>query len=65
MTMRSPSEFAVTVQEPALDLCSAPAREPLVRRIWPAAMIALGIGLTVAWAGLLVFGFTKLVELVI
>lgn len=63
--MRSPSEFAATVQEPTLDLCSAPPREPLIRRIWPTAIIALGLGLTLAWAGLLVYGVTKLVVLAI
>ncbi len=63
--MRSPSELAAAVQEPTLDLYSAPPREPLIRRIWPTAMIAIGLGLTVAWAGLLMYGITKLIVLAI
>jgi len=63
--MRSPSEFAAIVQDPTLDLRSLPPREPLIRRIWPTAMIALGLGLSVAWAGLLVYGLAKLVVLAI
>ena len=63
--MRSPSEFAATVPKPTLDLCAAPPREPFIRRIWPPAMIALALGLTVAWAGLLAYGLAKLVVLAI
>lgn len=65
MTMRSPSEYAATVQGPTLELCTAPPSEPCVFRIWPTAIIVLGLGLTVAWAGLLVYGIAKLVVLAI
>jgi len=63
--MRSPSEFAATVQEPTLDLCAAAPSEPFIRRIWPTAIIFFGLGLTVAWVGLLIYGLTKLVVLAI
>jgi hypothetical protein len=39
------------------------AAGPLFQRIWPQAMIALGLGLTVAWTGLLGYGLAKLIEL--
>ena len=33
------------------------------RAIWPTAVIAFGLGLTVAWMGLLGYGLVKLIEL--
>ena len=42
----------------------APATaDQLIHRIWPPAMIALGLGLTAAWIGLLGYGLVLLVEL--
>jgi hypothetical protein len=42
---------------------SAPTRSD--QQVWPKVVIALGLGLTVVWTILLVFGITKLVEIVI
>ena len=62
MTMGSRSKFAVTAPAPMADSLFTPAAQPLRERIWPQAMIALGLGLTVAWTGLLVYGLAKLIE---
>jgi hypothetical protein len=37
----------------------------MIRRIWPTATIALGLGLTAAWVGLLGYGLYKLIDLAI
>jgi len=47
------------------DLPAAPAREPLFRRIWPQAMIVLGLGLTMAWICFLGYEVVKLIEMAI
>ena len=41
----------------------APADGNLFYRIWPQAMIALGLGLTGAWTGLLGYGLVSLIAL--
>ena len=41
----------------------APGADPLIRRIWAPAMIALGLGLTAAWACLLGYGLVSLIAL--
>ena len=41
----------------------APADDNLFYRIWPQAMIALGLGLTAAWTGLLGYGLVSLIAL--
>ena len=51
--------------DPTTDVRTAPAREPLFRRIWPAAAIAFGLGLTAAWMCFLGYGLVKLVEIAI
>lgn len=64
--MGSPSVFAAAAQVPTADVGPVPAPAPLlVRRTWPQAIIALGLGLTAAWAGFLAYGFLKLVALAI
>jgi hypothetical protein len=42
---------------------SASAPEPLVHRVWPRAIIGVGLAVTVAWTCLLAFGFVRLVAL--
>jgi hypothetical protein len=37
----------------------------LIHRVWPGAMIALGLSLTAAWTGLLAYGFITLLEIAI
>jgi hypothetical protein len=44
-------------------LALAPANDNLFYRIWPQAMIALGLGLTAAWTGLLGYGLVSLIAL--
>ena len=41
----------------------APAAEPLTRRMWAPVMIALGLGLTAAWACFLGYGLVTLMML--
>lgn len=60
--MRSRSAFAATDPAAMVGSRFTPAAQPLLQRIWPQAMIALGLGLTVAWTGLLVYGLAKLIE---
>ena len=50
---------------PTTALPAAPAREPLLRRIWPQAMIVLGLGLTMAWICFLGYEVIKLIEMTI
>jgi hypothetical protein len=51
--MRSPSGLAATAPAISAASRSAPAAQPLFHRIWPPAIIALGLGLTAAWTCLL------------
>ncbi len=44
---------------------TAPAPDPLVLRIWPLAMVALGLGLTAIWISLLGYGLVTLIGVVI
>jgi hypothetical protein len=60
--MGSRSAFAATAPGPTADSRLTLAAQPLLQQIWPQAMIAVGLGLTVAWTGLLVYGLAKLVE---
>lgn len=54
----------IQIQTAVAQTVLAPATAgQLIRRIWPAAMIALGLGLTAAWIGLLGYGLVLLVEL--
>jgi hypothetical protein len=53
--MQTQTAIAATVD-------SASAAEPLFQRIWPPATLAIGLGLTVAWTGILVYGLAKLME---
>jgi hypothetical protein len=43
---------------------SASATEPLFQRIWPPAMLAIGLGFSVAWACLLVYLAFALAKLI-
>ena len=42
---------------------TAPAAGTLFHQIWPPAVIACGLGLTGAWAGLLGYGLVSLIAL--
>jgi hypothetical protein len=44
-------------------LALAPADDALFHRIWPRAMVALGLGLTAAWTCLLGYGVVSLIAL--
>jgi hypothetical protein len=41
----------------------APAEDTLLHHIWPHALIAFGLGLTVAWTCVLAYGLVTLLEL--
>jgi hypothetical protein len=41
----------------------APADDNLFYRIWPSAMIALGLGLSTAWTFFLAYGLVSLIAL--
>ena len=45
-----------------LNPAPAPEPEPVIRRIWPSAIIAVGLGLTVAWTCLLAYGLFSLLK---
>ena len=51
--MLSPSASASDAPLPTADLCSAPAPEPVTRRICPLATIFFGLALTAAWMSVL------------
>ena len=44
---------------------SASAPKPLVHRIWPQALVGVGLGVTVARTCILAYGFVRLVDLLI
>ena len=51
--MLSPSASVSDAPLPTADLRSAPAAEPVIRRIWPLATIFFGLSLTAAWMSVL------------
>jgi len=64
MTMRSPAmSVSVSDVSSTADVHSAPASEPVIRRIWPTAVIGFALVLTAAWMGLLGYGLFCLVRL--
>ena len=54
---------AMQTQTANAQTAPAPAAEPLTRRMWAPVMIALGLGLTAAWTGLLGYGLVSLIAL--
>ena len=46
-------------------LVGASAASPISRSIWPAAVIALGLGLTAAWTCFLIYAFVKIIEMAV
>jgi hypothetical protein len=52
--------IAATALVPTADLRSASTADPLFYRILPPAMIMFGLGLTAAWACLLVYGLVSI-----
>ena len=50
---------------PVVDKPSAPAATPVIQRIWPIAVLVIGVELTAAWICFLGYGLVKLVQLVI
>jgi hypothetical protein len=65
MIMGSPATSASVALSPTTDLHSASvlAAKPLIRRIWPPAIVAFGLGLTAAWACFLGYGLFYLTRL--
>ena len=61
-TMQTQTANSATARVPTADSRSASVAKPLLHRIWPQAMITLGLGLSTAWASLLVYGLAKLIE---
>jgi len=59
--MRSPSALAATAPAISAASRSAPAAQPFFHRIWPPAIIALGLGLTAAWISFLGYGLVSLI----
>ena len=55
--MQTHTAIALTAPVPSADL--------FIRRIWPPAMIVLGLGLTATWISLLGYGLVTLIEFVI
>ena len=47
--------------DPATDP-KAVRRESFVHRIWPTAVVVIGLGLTVIWIGALAFGLIKIIQ---
>jgi hypothetical protein len=60
-TMGSPAATSTAPRSAAAH--PAPARGPVIRDIWPAATIAFGLALTLAWACLLGYGLFFLIKL--
>jgi len=60
--MQSPSASVSAAPPLPAELSFDPAPEPVIHRIWPAAIIAFGLGLTVVWVCLLGYGLVRLVE---
>jgi hypothetical protein len=44
---------------------SSPRAEPLIHRLWPQAIIGIGLGVTGAWICILGYGFGRLVGLLV
>ena len=63
--MRSPSALAATAPAILAASRSAPAAQPLFHRIWPPAIIALGLGLTAAWICVLGYGLVSVITIAI
>ena len=61
-TVQTQTANSAIALEPAVDSHSASLAKPQLHRIWPQAMIALGLGLSTAWACLLVYGLAILIE---
>jgi hypothetical protein len=62
-TQPAESQIQFLPLNPSIEPVGATAAAgPLFQRIWPQAMIALGLGLTAAWACLLGYGLFKLIE---
>jgi hypothetical protein len=51
--------------DPPAQIAQQPARFASRNPIWPKALIAVGLGLTVGWTVLLGYGITKLIVMVI
>ncbi len=57
--------IADTLHAPPADTRLTRVPDPLIARIWPQAMVALGLGLSVVWTCFLGYGLVKLVQLAI
>ena len=63
MTIGPQSAFVATAPAPMADSRLGSAPDPLIGRIWPSAIIALGLGLTVAWVCFLGYAVARLIEI--
>ena len=50
---------------PTADAYATPTRAPVIRRIWPQAVIVFGLALSAAWICFLGYGIVKLIEMAI
>ena len=55
-------EFTVTPQAFPAGTRSVSASEPLIIRIWPQTLVAIGLGLSVAWACFLGYALALLIR---
>ena len=60
--MQTQTVSAARALVPKEGLYSIPAAQPLLHRIWPPAIIALGLELTIAWTGFLGYELVFLIE---
>ena len=56
---------SIAFDEPQTDDLRPAKTDPLVYRIWPPAVIALGLALSVAWTCLLGYQLVKLIDVAI
>lgn len=63
--MPPPAAEIATAVPHAAHLHAIPARSGVKHPIWPEAVVAFALGVTVGWVILLGYGVVKLVELVI
>ena len=55
----------IAFDQPQTDSLRPTKTDPLVYRIWPPAVIAFGLVLSVAWTCLLGYGLVKLIDVAI
>ena len=63
--MGSQSALVDTAPAHIADSRTAPASDPLIHRIWPLAVVALGLGLTAVWTCALGYGLIYLIKFIV